>query len=214
MTHLLAFGIVIVAYMYGCFSTARIVAKSFRSLDIYKVGTGLADTENIYAHISKPLGVLVGALDVAKAYLFLKVAQLLLILLDGTGLIPGVDLIYAPNYMLVYGLGMLVGHCLPVTHRWKGGRGIFTYTGFMAYFAFYPMMITMVIAWILIAFYRQIRFAQYLIVILPVILAQVFYSFIPMFRKELPPYFLGMMLGVALFMGGLNFVVSKKLGEL
>jgi len=214
MTHLLAFGIVIVAYMYGCFSTARIVAKSFRSLDIYKVGTGLADTENIYAHISKPLGVLVGALDVAKAYLFLKVAQLLLILLDGTGLIPGVDLIYAPNYMLVYGLGMLVGHCLPVTHRWKGGRGIFTYTGFMAYFAFYPMMITMVIAWILIAFYRQIRFAQYLIVILPVILAQVFYSFIPMFRKELPPYFLGMMLGVALFMGVLNFVVSKKLGEL
>lgn len=214
MIHLLAFGIVILAYMYGCFSTARIIAKSFRSLDIYKVGTGLADTENIYSHISKPLGVLVGALDVAKAYLFMKVAELLLILLAGSDLLAGVETIYAPNYMLVYGLGMLVGHCLPVTHRWKGGRGIFTYTGFMAYFAFWPMVITLAIAWLLIAIYKQIRFAQYLIVILPVILAQVFYSFIPWFRKELPPYFIGMMLGVALFMGILNFVVSKKLGEL
>lgn len=214
MIHLLAFGIVVVAYMYGCFSTARIIAKSFRSLDIYKVGSGLADTENIYSHISKPLGVLVGALDVAKAYLFMKVAELLLILLAGSGLMHGVEAVYAPNYMLVYGLAMLVGHCLPVTHRWKGGRGIFTYTGFMAYFALWPMVITMAIAWLLIAIYKQIRFAQYLIVILPVILAQVFYSFIPMFRKELPPYFIGMMLGVALFMGILNFVVSKKLGEL
>jgi len=200
--------------MYGCFSTARIIAKSFRSLDIYKVGTGLADTENIYSHISRPLGVLVGGLDVAKAYLFMKVVELLLILLSGSDLMTGVEMIYAPNYMLVYGLAMLVGHCLPVTHRWKGGRGIFTYTGFMVYFAFWPMIITLVIAWLLIAIYKQIRFAQYLIVILPVILAQVFYSFIPYFRKELPPYFIGMMLGVALFMGILNFVVSKKLGEL
>ncbi|HNZ07509.1 MAG: glycerol-3-phosphate acyltransferase [Candidatus Cloacimonetes bacterium] len=214
MIHLLALGIVIIAYMYGCFSTARIIAKSFRSLDIYKVGTGLADTENIYSHISRPLGVLVGGLDVAKAYLFMKVVELLLILLSGSDLMTGVEMIYAPNYMLVYGLAMLVGHCLPVTHRWKGGRGIFTYTGFMVYFAFWPMIITLVIAWLLIAIYKQIRFAQYLIVILPVILAQVFYSFIPYFRKELPPYFIGMMLGVALFMGILNFVVSKKLGEL
>lgn len=214
MIHLLALGIVIIAYMYGCFSTARIIAKSFRSLDIYKVGTGLADTENIYSHISRPLGVLVGGLDVAKAYLFMKVVELLLILLSGSDMMTGVEMIYAPNYMLVYGLAMLVGHCLPVTHRWKGGRGIFTYTGFMVYFAFWPMIITLVIAWLLIAIYKQIRFAQYLIVILPVILAQVFYSFIPYFRKELPPYFIGMMLGVALFMGILNFVVSKKLGEL
>ena len=73
MIYLIAAGIVVLAYLYGCFSTARIVAKGFRSLDIYKVGTGLADTENIYANISRPLGVLVGALDMAKAYLFMKV---------------------------------------------------------------------------------------------------------------------------------------------
>lgn len=213
MIHLIAFGIVIMAYFYGCFSTARIVAKGLRSLNIYKVGSGLADTENIYTNISKPLGVLVGALDMAKAYLFLIVVEMLLIFLEGTGLLPNVEVIHRLNYMLVYGLAMLLGHCLPLTHRFKGGRGIFTYTGFMLYFAPIPMIVTLVIAWALIVFYRQIRFAQYLIVILPIILAQVLYSFIPIFRKDKPPYFIGMMLGVALFMGILNFVVSKKLGE-
>ena len=214
MIYLIAAGIVVLAYLYGCFSTARIVAKGFRSLDIYKVGTGLADTENIYANISRPLGVLVGALDMAKAYLFMKVIELLLILLEGTQLIPGVGKIHAMNYMLLYGLAMLVGHCLPATHRFRGGRGIFTYTGFMLYFSPYPILITLGIAWIVVAKFKQIRFAQYLIVILPVILTQVLYSFIPIFRKEVPPYFVGMMLGVALFMGVLNFMVSKKLGEL
>lgn len=214
MIYAIALGIVLIGYFYGCFSTARIIAKSFRSLNIYKLGTGLADTENIYSHVSKPMGILVGALDVAKAYLFLKVVEMLLLLLAKGHLFPGTEKLYAPNVMLVYGLAMLVGHCLPVTQRWRGGRGIFTYTGFVAYFAFYPMLITMVLAWLVVMFYRQIRFAQYMIVVLPVILTQVFYSLIPIFRRDLPPYFLAMMMGVALLMGVLNFVVSKKMGEL
>mgnify|MGYP001493722255 CR=1 FL=1 len=76
------------------------------------------------------------------------------------------------------------------------------------------MMVIIVVAFILITKYKQIRFAQYLLVILPVFLELVLYSFIPHFRKEQPPYFLGMMVGIALFMGVLNFLVSKKLGEL
>ena len=214
MNYLIAFGVLILSYLYGCFSTARIVAKSFRSLNIYKVGTGLPDTENIFSNISKPLGVLVGALDAAKAYLFLVIVKFLLDLLASTGWIPGVEAIAKPNFLLLYGLAMLVGHCLPITHRFKGGRGILTYTGFMAFFAPLPMAVTVVVAFILITKYKQIRFAQYLLVILPVFLELVLYSFIPHFRKEQPPYFLGMMVGIALFMGVLNFVVSKKLGEL
>ena len=171
--------ILILSYLYGCLSTARIISKSSRSLNIYKVGTGLADTENIYSNISKPMGVLVGALDAAKAYVFLLVVEMLLSLLDRSGAVSGVSALYLHNVMLLYGLGMLVGHCLPYTNHFRGGRGIFTYMGFIAYFAFYPMLITSVIAWILVVRFKQIRFAQYLIVILPVILFQVFYSLLP-----------------------------------
>lgn len=210
----IAFLVMLLAYLYGCFSTARVVTKLSRSLNVYKVGTGLADTENIFSNISRPLGILVGALDAAKAYLFLLAAELALTLLAGTDLVPFAAKLYAPHFMMMYGMAMLIGHCLPITHRFKGGRGLFTYSGFLAYLVFYPMLITMIIAWLLVILYKQIRFAQYMIVILPGIIAQIFYSFIPMFRRDLPPYFLAMMLGIALLMSILNYVVSKKMGEL
>ncbi|MDY0152506.1 MAG: glycerol-3-phosphate acyltransferase [Candidatus Cloacimonas sp.] len=214
MNYLIAFVIVILSYLYGCFSTARIVTRSFRSLNISKVGTGLADTENIYTNISKPMGIVVGALDVVKAYLYLLVVEMVLRLIDRSGSISGMKYLYQHNVMLLYGTGMLVGHCLPYNNNFRGGRGIFTYMGFVAYFAFYPMLITAFVAWILVARFRQIRFAQYLIVILPVVLFQVFYSVVPALRKELPPYFVPIMLGIALVMGILNIIVSKKLGEI
>ncbi|MDP2172567.1 MAG: glycerol-3-phosphate acyltransferase [Candidatus Cloacimonadaceae bacterium] len=214
MIYLLALLIALLSYMYGCFSTARIVAKSARSLNIFKIGTGFADTENIYCNVSKPMGVLVGALDVVKAMLYLAVVESVLRFCEPMMTLEGLDLLYSANFMLIYGLAMLVGHTLPITHGYRGGRGIFTYIGFVAYFAFLPMLVTVVLAWLIVLIYKQIRFAQYLIVILPVILTQVFFSFIPWFRRELPPHFVTILLGISLLMGILNFIVSKKLGEI
>ncbi len=120
MIYLFVILIIIIAYFYGCFSTARIVAKSFRSLNVYKIGTGLADTENIYTNISKPLGTLVGAIDVAKASLFLLVVEFLLGFIDIKVInYPDFTILYSENLMLIYGLSMLIGHCLPLTHRFR-----------------------------------------------------------------------------------------------
>ncbi|MDD2332072.1 MAG: glycerol-3-phosphate acyltransferase, partial [Candidatus Cloacimonetes bacterium] len=77
MLYIILIIIVVLAYFWGSASTARIVAKSVRSLNIYKVGSGLADTENIYTNVSKPLGILVGALDAAKSYAFLLAVETL-----------------------------------------------------------------------------------------------------------------------------------------
>jgi len=203
----------LIAYLYGSYSTARIIAKNFRSLNIYKVGTGLADTENIYTNISKPMGVLVGAIDLSKAYLFLLVVEFILRLLDMHSHFLDISILYSPNLMLLYGIGMLIGHCLPVTHRFRGGRGIFTYMGFFAYFAFLPMVITAAVAVVLVMRFKQIRFAQYTIVILPVILFQFFFYLTNLYQGSLPPYFNSILIVNAFLMGGLNFVVSKRLGE-
>ena len=214
MTYLIIVLVVLLAYLYGCLSTARIVAKTFRSLNIYKVGTGLADTENIYSNVSKPMGILVGTLDVLKALVFLTVVRYGLYLLANTAVYEDMEKIYSVNTMLIYGLAMLIGHCLPVTNKFQGGRGIFTYIGFVAFFAPVPMLITVLVALVLVARYEQIRFAQYTIVILPVILTQIFYNFIPYFKKEMPHYFSLIIWGIAIIMGVLNYLVSKKLGEL
>ncbi|PKN79491.1 MAG: hypothetical protein CVU48_05150 [Candidatus Cloacimonetes bacterium HGW-Cloacimonetes-1] len=213
MIFLVAALLAILSYAYGSLSTARIITKSFRSLNIYKVGSGLADTENIYSNISKPLGVLVGALDVVKSYVFLLIVETILRVISNVDTPYNFSVLYSSTVLLGFGVIMLTGHCLPITNKFRGGRGIFTYMGLIGYFAFYPMLITAIIAVLLVTIYRQIRFAQYLIVILPAILAQVFYSFFSVFRKELPPHFLVILLGVAFFMGILNIIVSKRLGE-
>ncbi|MCB5286524.1 MAG: glycerol-3-phosphate acyltransferase [Candidatus Cloacimonetes bacterium] len=213
MTAIIAILIFSLAYLYGGFSTAQVIAKGFRSLNIYRVGTGLADTENIYSNISRSMGLLVGAIDISKAYLFLMVVEFVLRLLSNVTSFADFSTLCSPTLMMVYGVGMLIGHCLPLTHHFKGGRGIFTYMGFFAYFVFLPVFITAILAMILVWKFKQVRFAQYTIVILPVILYQIFYHTIPWYRKELPPFFTGILIGTAFFMGLLNIIVSKRLGE-
>ena len=200
--------------MVGSFSTARIVVKSVRSLNIYKIGTGLADTENIYENVSKPMGVLVGLIDACKSYLYLTLISFILQFLDSSPLM-GSDLsrVYASGTLMLFAAAMLTGHCLPLTNKLRGGRGIFTYLGITAYFAFLPALITATLAWALVGIWKQIRFAQYVIVILPVLLTVVFSSYFPWFQQNLGEHQVPQMFGFVLLMGILNFVVSKKLGE-
>ncbi|MEF3694282.1 MAG: glycerol-3-phosphate acyltransferase [Candidatus Cloacimonadota bacterium] len=206
--------IAVLAYVIGGFSTARIITKSVRSLNIYRIGTGLADTENIFLNVSKPLGVLVGAIDAAKSYLFLSLVNLTLTFLNGLKSGGKLDLLFDPTVMMFYAIFMLIGHCLPLISKFRGGRGIFTYLGVAAYFSLMPTLFTALIAGILVVAWKQIRFAQYLIVIFPVLLTSLLTPFLPFLNQELPRYYTPLGMGMMLIMGILNFLVSKKLGEI
>nr|MDK2851332.1 acyl phosphate:glycerol-3-phosphate acyltransferase [Candidatus Cloacimonadota bacterium] len=213
MTIIIAILIIVLSYLFGGFSTARIIAKSVRSLNVYKVGTGLADTENIYTNISKPMGVLVGTIDLTKAYVYLMIVEFVLRKLGARFGFVDLEVLYSYNMMLAYGWALLVGHCLPITHKFQGGRGIFTYLGIITYFSLSTTALTAVVAAILVWKFHQVRFAQYTIVILPLILFQIFYSFSPAFAVRFPAHFNLILAGTCVFMGMLNIIVSKRLGE-
>lgn len=206
--------IAVLAYVIGGFSTARIITKSVRSLNIYRIGTGLADTENIFVNVSKPLGILMGAIDAAKSYLFLSLVNLTLVFLNSVSGAIRLDLLYDPSIMMVYAIFMLIGHCLPFISHFRGGRGIFTYLGVAAYFSLMPTIFTGILAGILVLAWKQIRFAQYLIVIFPVLLTSLLTPFLPFLNQELPRYYTPLGMGMMITMGVLNFLVSKKLGEI
>jgi glycerol-3-phosphate acyltransferase PlsY len=214
---LIAILLILLSYLWGCFSTARILAKSVHSLNIYKVGSGFADTENIYFHISKSLGIMAGILDIVKSYAYLYFLRFLLVFMDKMSLPPDLSELYSTNLMMLYALAMLIGHCLPLTNKLRGGRGIFTYFGIMLFLTFTPAVVTGLLALVLVFGFNQVRFAQYTIVILPVLLSQVCISFqsctkfLPMFDGT--PLFTTKLFGMVLAMGILNFIVSKKLGE-
>ncbi len=194
--------LLIISYLLGCFSTAKLMAKSYKSINVYKVGTGLPDTQNIYNNIDKTLGIFTGIVDFGKMYFYIVLLSFLLNYPPVTNVIGNIG---THNHLLVLGFFMVIGHCLPVTHRFKGGRGFFTYIGFILYFAPYPMMIITVLAIVLVMVFKQMRFAQYMVVMLP--------PFVNFFFED-DATLLATMFIAALLMGIINFIVSKKLGEI
>lgn len=201
---LLFAGLIILSYLIGCFSTARLIAKFFKNLNIYKVGSGHPDTQNIYSNVDKGLGIMAGVVDFGKIYVYLFVLRFIL---DS---VPVFAPITTDNHLFVLGFFMLVGHCLPVTHHFKGGRGIFTYLGYISFFfinsyTFWPIAIVIVLALIVVLGFKQYRFAQYMVVLLP--------PFIN-FAFESSGASLGKFFIAAALMGIMNFFVSKRLGEI
>ena len=190
--------LLIASYAIGCFSAARLIAQRFKQLNIYKVGTGHPDTENIYQNVSKPLGMLVGIIDLGKMYLYLAILSYFSRKLTIVG--NGYEW-----WLQAFGFAMIVGHCFPVTNKFRGGRGLFTFIGFALFFIFEPMIIIVALALIVIFAFKQIRFAQYLIVLLPPFVSY----FFPQYRGMFPNLLL-----LSLLMGVINFLVSKRLGEI
>ena len=191
-------GICILSYFLGCFSSARILARSFRHLNVYKVGTGQADIYNIFNNVSKSLGTLAATLDMVKIYVYLMILKQVLPLTN-------YDFLSSNTLIFLFGFFLMAGHCLPLTHNFKGGRGVFTFTGMMLVFIPFGMLGVMLVAAVLAVFFKQYRLAQYLIVLLPPILCYFIHT---------DSQFILMVVITALLMGILNFIVSKRLGEI
>lgn len=192
-------GLLIISYLLGSLSMARFVAKTFRHLNIYKIGTGRPDTENIYCNVSKPLGIFVGLVDFLKLYLYLTGLKYLATYFSQFTLLNN------QIYLFIIGFTMIIGHIFPIFHKFKGGRGIFSYIGFMAFFTFYPTMIVISLVFLIIVFFKQMRFSQYMIV-----------TFIPLVTFFFPggKEFVGKIFLVAMLMGIFNIISSKQKGEL
>ncbi|MBC8384995.1 MAG: glycerol-3-phosphate acyltransferase [Candidatus Cloacimonetes bacterium] len=171
-------------------------------MNIYKVGTGHPDTENIFSNVGKSLGIFAGAVDFGKMFISLFFLKIVL-----TKFYPCIS---SQNHLLILGFLMIIGHCFPLTHKFKGGRGIFTYLGFTTfffytYFTIWPMVAVAIMALVFVVVFKQIRFAQYMVVLLP--------PFISFFLKEGRQFPMKMFIA-AILMGIINFFVSKKLGEI
>jgi acyl phosphate:glycerol-3-phosphate acyltransferase len=196
----------LISYLFGCGSTSRFIARTYRNLNLDRIGSGLSDTENIYTNVDKMLGLVVGAIDVAKIYVYL------LLLRFALGFFA--DSMTQTNDMVLFGIFVLIGHCLPLTHHLRGGRGIFTYLGLVAFFAWMPMLLGAIVALIVIFGFKQIRFGQYMIVMLPAFFNLAIRSFFPHIYEiftSIPTFPLVI---TALIMGALNILVSKRLGEI
>jgi glycerol-3-phosphate acyltransferase PlsY len=102
------------AYLLGTFPSAEIVARR-RGVDITAEGSGNPGASNTFRVLGWKAGVAVFALDAAKG----AIAALVGLSIDG----------HLGAYIL--GGAAILGHTLPVTRRFKGGRGVATGAGVM-----------------------------------------------------------------------------------
>jgi acyl phosphate:glycerol-3-phosphate acyltransferase len=120
------------AYLLGTFPSATLVARR-RGVDVTAEGSGNPGASNIFRLLGWKAGALVFGLDALKG----AMAALLGLLVDG----------HRGAYIL--GIAAILGHMLPVTRRFKGGRGVATGAGVML--VIFPVLtLAMGVLWFLL----------------------------------------------------------------
>ena len=122
--------VVVAAYLVGTFPTATLVAGS----RVTSEGSGNPGASNVYRVAGRKAGLLVFAGDFLKGALATAAGYAI----DGRSL------------ALACGAAAVVGHCLPVTRRFRGGKGVATAAGFVLVVE--PLVAAVaIVAWLLVA---------------------------------------------------------------
>lgn len=104
----------ILGYALGCIHPAYLISKK-KELDLRTVGTKNLGASNTLLVFGRKAGALVMFLDIGKAYLASRLAQLLFPKLAVAGLLAG--------------LGTILGHVYPKWLGYKGGKGLAAFAG-------------------------------------------------------------------------------------
>jgi len=105
---------IILAYLCGSIPTGYLLVKKVKGLDIRKIGSGATGGTNVSRALGLKWGIIVGLLDVLKAYLPVLWASKVL---------P-----FDWDLVLV-GIAPVLGHIAPCFLQFKGGKGVATMIG-------------------------------------------------------------------------------------
>ena len=131
-----------IVYFFGSIPFAYILPKIFGLGDIRNLGSGNVGATNVLRAGNKLLAIIVLAFDIIKGFAPLFILK---------------------NYyhnelseiiILFVGSAAILGHIFPIWLKFKGGKGVATYIGFL--FAInYIFGIIFIITWLLIAFLKK-----------------------------------------------------------
>ena len=105
---------IVIGYLIGSLNPAALIGK-IKNTNLRKQGTGNLGATNVMLLFGKAYGALVMFFDMAKAFLAVKIAQLL-----------------SPGFVfagIAAGSAAVVGHIYPIYMKFKGGKGLAPYAG-------------------------------------------------------------------------------------
>ncbi|MDH3400897.1 MAG: glycerol-3-phosphate 1-O-acyltransferase PlsY [Chromatiales bacterium] len=134
----------LLAYMLGSINGALLVGRLYGGVDIRKTGSGNAGGTNAFRTQGVVFALNTVIIDVGKG--FLPAWILPGLLLPGLASTPELDLAIGPA---LYGAAAVLGHCYPLWHGFRGGKGAATMIG--AYIALAPiLLLPVLLAWVVV----------------------------------------------------------------
>ena len=104
----------VMGYFVGCLNPAAFIGRK-KNVDLTKTGTGNLGATNTALVLGQKAGWIVLVFDIFKSLFSYKAAKLLFPQLRLAGYIAG--------------LGVLLGHCFPITMGFRGGKGLASFGG-------------------------------------------------------------------------------------
>lgn len=129
---------VIAAYLVGSIDFAVIVAR-MHGVDIREVGSGNPGASNVMRSIGRVPGAMVLVLDAFKGVIGAAMGAI--------AAAPPFDPL--SQWAFLAGLAAVVGHCYPIFHKFKGGKGVATGLGVL-FFTMPLVGLIIVVTWIVL----------------------------------------------------------------
>ena len=117
---------VLIGYLLGSISPSYIISKK-KNVDLRKKGTGNLGASNTFINLGKKYGIFVMAFDIFKAWLAVKLVAFIF---------PEIALA-----RIASGSAAVIGHNHPFYLKFKGGKGIAAFGGFVLAYSWKQFLI-------------------------------------------------------------------------
>ena len=117
---------VVLAYLLGSISGSLVIGK-FRNVDIRAQGSGNAGGTNAFRTQGLVFALGVVVIDVGKGFLAAWLIPALS--LFDSSLLGMADVVNPATMVMACGFAAVVGHCFPIWHGFRGGKGAATAVG-------------------------------------------------------------------------------------
>lgn len=163
-------GSLIIGYFLGCVNLSYIISK-LKGFDIRHVGSGNAGASNLVIVIGKKIGLLVAVIDIMKAFLAFRLAEILF---------PEACAGSVNWAGVLAGVGAVLGHILPFYMGFKGGKGLACFGGTVLGIDYRLFVILFIIAFLIAMITDYICFAPITMAfIVPITVGVVYDTWIP-----------------------------------
>lgn len=146
------------AYVVGSVDFAVIVAR-MHGVDIHEVGSGNPGASNVLRTLGRLPAAMVMIGDTLKGVIGASMGFI------AGGLVGAATSDGLSHWAFAAGLAAVIGHCYPVFHKFKGGKGVATGFGVVIFTVWQVAAITVVL-WAVLARFTKVASASSLIVVI------------------------------------------------